>query len=158
MPSVAEAEPAEFAETAATLAPQMERFFWWGGLGIPVPGRDERIAREIVRAHWGWKREDAQPESHRCYLHRPGTRCDAKAAMAGSGEARVAARRRALRVSSGCATSSLHRQPGREPTSFGVGGMDIGRGAGRMNEKGPLRAALFICGHGFTPRFTPTLF
>jgi hypothetical protein len=33
MPSVAEAEPAEFAETAATLAPQIERFFWWGERG-----------------------------------------------------------------------------------------------------------------------------
>jgi hypothetical protein len=30
MPSVAEAEPAEFAETAATLAQQIERFFRWG--------------------------------------------------------------------------------------------------------------------------------
>ena len=33
MPSVAEAEPAEFAETAATLALQIERFFW-GGSGV----------------------------------------------------------------------------------------------------------------------------
>jgi len=30
MPSVAEAEPAEFAETAAMVAPEIERFFWWG--------------------------------------------------------------------------------------------------------------------------------
>src|SRR5258708_12507872 len=33
MRSVAEAESAEFAETAATLAPQIGRFFWWGEWG-----------------------------------------------------------------------------------------------------------------------------
>jgi hypothetical protein len=34
MPSVTEAEPAEFAETAATLVPRMERIFFAGGSGV----------------------------------------------------------------------------------------------------------------------------
>ena len=40
MPSVAEAEPAEFAETAATLALQIERFFWGGERGGGPPKLD----------------------------------------------------------------------------------------------------------------------
>ena len=36
MPSVAEAEPAEFAETAAMVAPEIERFFG-GGSGVGGP-------------------------------------------------------------------------------------------------------------------------
>jgi hypothetical protein len=35
MPSVAEVDLAEFAETAASLSPQIARFFWWGELYLP---------------------------------------------------------------------------------------------------------------------------